>query len=461
MLESLLQKNKGLGMKNRAKYIQIKRILNIAIPSGLQSALDMLSVSLALFYLGNMSSLHFTALSTGAKYIIVFYPISAIFGIGTNVLMSRRFGAKNYAEMNKVYATMLWSATFISLPMLFLIYFGIPTYLHLFNLSDVLYDLTYSYVSLTVFALPAIIIKNVLISGFAATGDTKRPFFIKVGLTLLSMLGYYVLIDGRFGFPQLGLIGAAYVTLCISYLELFALFMLPYFVKTKLTLLFHFHKTFLFNAFKVGIPTGLERIFTIMSLNVVLIFVGSYAFLYEDSAMTGFQAGTTIEGFSFVPGFGFMVAVMSLIGQSIGAKNYKRAHEYTKLCAILASIMMAICGMILVVFAEPLSQIFIHDDMLGVEISVYYLIAVGLSQIPLILSFVYDGALRGAGYSHIPLFINIASISIFRLLPMWLCVYFLWNLYILFLIIFLETYIRALLFYIVFRSGIWKKPKDI
>lgn len=78
----------------RTKKIQIKRILNIAIPSGLQSGLDMLSVSLALFYLGGISSLHFTALSTGAKYIIVFYPISAIFGIGTNVLMSRRFGAK-------------------------------------------------------------------------------------------------------------------------------------------------------------------------------------------------------------------------------------------------------------------------------------------------------------------------------------------------------------------------------
>ena len=62
----------GLGL---TKKIQIKRILNIAIPSGLQSGLDMLSLSLALFYLGSISSLHFTALNTGAKYIIVFYPV--------------------------------------------------------------------------------------------------------------------------------------------------------------------------------------------------------------------------------------------------------------------------------------------------------------------------------------------------------------------------------------------------
>lgn len=275
------------------------------------------------------------------------------------------------------------------------------------------------------------------------------------------MLGYYLLIEGRFGFPSLGLIGAAYVSLFISYLEMFILLLLPKFVQTKLSFSLYFNKTFLLNAFKVGIPTGLERIFTIASLNVVLIFVGSYAAIYKDSAMSGFQAGTTIEGFSFVPGFGFMVAIMSLMGQSIGAKNYIRASEYTKLCVILSSIMLGICGLLLVIFAKPLSAIFIRDDILGIEISVYYLIAVGLSQIPLILSFVYDGALRGAGFTQIPLLINIVSISIFRLLPMWLCTHFGFSIYMLFVIIFIETYIRAFIFYVVFRSGVWKKPKKL
>lgn len=445
----------------RASGIQIKRILNIAIPSGLQSGLDMLSVSLALFYLGSISSLHFTALGIGAKYIIVFYPISAIFGIGTNVLMSRRFGAKQYAEMNKVYATMTFSAFVIAIPMLAIIYIGIPIYLNLFELSSSLYKLTYSYVSLTIFALPSIIIKNVLISGFASTGDTKRPFFIKIILTLISMIGYSTLINGRFGFPQLGLTGAAYVTIFISYLELVVLLLLPRFVNTKLSLSLYFNREFLLSAFRVGIPTGLERIFTIVSLNIVLIFVGHYSVIYNDSAMSGFQSGTTIEGFSFVPGFGFMVSVMTLVGQSIGAKNYKRVHNYTRLCAIIASIMLGICGLMLAIFSESLSKIFIHDDLLGVQISVGYLIAVGLSQIPLILSFVYDGALRGAGFSQIPLFINITSISIFRLLPMWICASCGWSIFILFGIIFVETYIRAFIFYLVFRSGVWKKPKKL
>ncbi|RDU66962.1 MATE family efflux transporter [Helicobacter didelphidarum] len=441
--------------------IKIKRILNIAIPSGLQSAFDMLSMGIALFFLGNISPLNFTALGVGANYIIVFYPLSAIFGIGTNVLMSRRYGATNYTEMNIVYSTMSYAASIFSLPVLFLAFACLSFYLHTFNLSEELYSLTYSYVSLTLFAIPAIMIKNVLISGFAATGDTKRPFYIKIVLTCFSILGYFIFIDGKFGFPALELRGAAYVTLIISYLELFILSLLPYFVKTQLKLIIQFQWKFLISALKVGIPTGIERTFSILALNVVLIFVGQYANMYGDSAMTGFQAGTKIEGFSFVPGFGFMVAVMSLVGQSIGAKNYKLADEYTKLSATIASILLGICGIILAVFAKPLSDIFIQQDFVAVQISIVYLLAVGLSQTPLILCFVYDGALRGAGYTQIPLLINIISISVFRLVPMWICSSFAMSLYILFLIIFLETYIRAVIFYWIFKSGIWKKPKEL
>lgn len=446
---------------NLATKIKIKRILNIAIPSGLQSAFDMFSMSIALFFLGNISPLNFTALSLGANYIIIFYPLSAIFAIGTNVLMSHRYGARNYTEMNTIYATMIYVSFGLSLPIFLLAFLCIPFYLSAFNLSEELFNLTYSYVSLTTFALPSIMIKNVLISGFAATGDTKRPFYIKIMLTILSVCGYFVLINGNLGFPSLGLLGAAIVTLIVSYLELIALFVLPKVITTSLQLRLQFHYGFLKKALKIGIPTGMERIFTICSLNIILVFVGQYAVIYQDSAMTGFQAGSKIEGFSFVPGFGFMVAITSLMGQSLGAKNYKLGAEYTRICAILASIILGICGLILAIFAQPLSAIFIKQDSMAITISVAYLIAVGLSQIPLILSFIYDGALRGAGFTQIPLFINIASISLFRLLPMWICSKIHLSIYILFFIIFLETYIRAVIFYFVFRSGIWKKSKAI
>ncbi|RDU73692.1 MATE family efflux transporter [Helicobacter aurati] len=440
---------------------KIARILNIAIPSALQSGLDMLNLFLALFFLAKISPLSFTALSLGANYIIIFYPISAIFGIGANVLMSRRYSAKKYFEMNLVYATLLYSAIIFSLPLLFITYLGIPLYLQALDLSTELYTATYSYVLITIFALPAIIAKNVIISSFAAIGDTKQPFYIKVIMTFLSVFGNVILIQGAFGIEGKGLFGAAVVSVFISYLELIALLLLVKFSKTPIRLLFMFRLHFLLNGLKVAIPTGIERIFTIISLNIILFFVGKYAIVYGDSAMNGFQAGTKIEGFALIPGFSFTLAIMSLMGQCIGVKDYKLGFEYTKLCAIVASIVLGICGLLLALFAEQFSLLFMSEDSVAIEISSMYLIIIGLSQIPLILSFIYDGALRGAGWTQIPLFINIISISLFRLLPMLIASTQGWHLYSLFIIIFIETYIRAIIFYVVFQSGIWRKKKNI
>ena len=446
-------------MLSLSKRLKIKRVLNIALPSAMQSALDMLSFSIALFFLGDMDKLKFTAIGIGTGYIILLYPFSAIFAIGANVLMAQRYGSKNIESMNVAYSTIFYSVCIASIPILLLAFSCIPVYLKAFNLSEELYNLTYSYLSLSVIAIVAIVIKTMLISGFAATGDTKRPFFIKIFLTILSIIGYTLFIKGNFGFPALGLAGAAYVSIAVSYLELFLLLSLLLFVKTPLKLKLTFDFSSLLKAVKIGIPTGAERIFTIASLNIVLIFVGSYSVIFGDSAMTGFQAGSKIEGFSFVPGFGFMIAITSLMGQSIGAGNAKRGEEYTKICAIMASCVLGIGGLILAILGRELSEIFIKNDHSAIEISIIYLIAVGLSQIPQILSFIYDGALRGAGYSQLPLFINMCSISLFRLLPMWICTIMQAHIYYLFLIIFIETYIRSLIFFLVFKSGIWKRGR--
>ena len=198
---------------------KIKNILNIAVPSGLQMCLDVVTLFCALFFLSNISLLHFTALSLGSNYILIFYPLSAVFGIGANVLMSHRYGIKAYDDMNLAFSTMFHSALVLSLPVLLVAYLGIAFYLRELHLEGELYDLSFYYVSLTTFAIPAIMLKTVISSGFAATGNTRRPFYVKIAMTALSILGYAILVEGRLGIEGLGLFGAALVSLVVSYLE--------------------------------------------------------------------------------------------------------------------------------------------------------------------------------------------------------------------------------------------------
>ena len=110
---------------------------------------------------------------------------------------------------------------------------------------------------------------------------------------------------------------------------------------------------------------------------------------------------------------------------------------------------MGILGILMCFFGNTLSLVF-SSNPLVIEYSHAYLIAVGISQIPLITIFVLDGALRGLGASKISLFINASSIWGLRIIPMYLCTHFHLSAYYIFGIICLETFIRAGIFWWVF-----------
>lgn len=427
--------------------IKIKNILNIAIPSGLQGGLDVILVSFAILFVGSISSSNVGALGIGLGYILIFYPISSIFYVGTNIGVSRNFGAKNIDNVEKIFSTMFFTSILASVPTIILGYFFMEMYANFMSLSNNLRELFFSYCIISLFSFPANMAKNVVISAFAAIGDTKRPFNIKIIMCCFSIFLNYSLILGHFGFPQMGLRGAAISSVVVHCLELALLILLVKYSKTSLKLRFYLIKDFMLKGLKVGAPTGMERLFTIFSIAIVLRFISSYSDIFGDSVLVGYQVGARIETLSFVPSFGFSVAIMSLVSQSIGARKYRRMQEYLKITIIISTIMFSLVGLLLALFSLPLSNLLIKNDSVAIDISIAYLVAVGLSQAPQILSFVLDGALRGSGKTQIPLFINVGSIIVFRFVPMFICVNLGLHLYFIFSIIFIETYIRSLIFY--------------
>ena len=89
--------------------------------------------------------------------------------------------------------------------------------------------------------------------------------------------------------------------------------------------------------------------------------------------------------------------------------------------------------------------------------SLYYLIAVGFSQVPLVIIFCLDGALRGVGATKLSLMINAMSIWLLRIIPMYIFVFYEADVRFVFGMIFVETYLRALIFWIIFKSRVWEK----
>lgn len=432
---------------------KLKKILNIALPSGANSFLDIFVVAISMFFIGKLSSEHIVAVGIGLNFFMLFYAINAIFYIGTNAQVSRFFGANDKENARAVFSTLFIGAFAMCFPLLLVAFYGYPKFLNWIDLGEKSRELSETYIKTGLYILAPLLLKSVIISALAAIGNTITPFVMRIFTTLLCVLLNYVLIFGEFGFPRLEIVGAALVSVIIAYLELIILGILMLRKTAYLKFCCAFCSKFFRNAFKIGIPTGIERLLTLFSLTLTTKFLSEYG----DSVLAGSQVGSRIEAFSFMPGFGFMVAAMALMGQNLGANRVDVAGDFIKTILKVASFIMGILGIAMIVFSHDFSLIFISKKE-EIEVSQMYLLAVGLSQIPLIWIFVFDGALRGAGITKISLWINAGSIWVFRILPMWIFLRLGFSVGWIFAIIFVETYIRGGIFWFVFRSGIWKRP---
>lgn len=440
------------------------KILKIALPSGGNSLLDIANISIGMYFITHISNdtqtikHNIVALGLGMSCWMFLFALTTIFYVGTNAQISRAFGERNHAKLSKILSTMSFGAALFSIPIYLIANVSNEFYFDWMNVSGETKTLGMLYLSFIFYSIPAFLLKTIFISALAGVGDTKSVFYIKIIATSLNIALNYILIFGTQSLhilphiPPLGIMGAGIANMAITYLECLVLFWILCKTHKHLRLSLSFRSKILFFGLKLGLPSGIERALTIFSLVLITKFMTDYGL----EVIAGFQIGSRVESFILMPGFGFQVAAMALVGQMIGAKRLDIAQEFIRTILFISSVTMGILGILLCVFGMELSSLFSTESAV-VDYSFAYLVAVGLSQVPLICIFVLDGALRGSGATKLSLWVNTGSIWILRILPMWLCVYFQINVVYIFAIICCETYLRAGIFGFLFYKGIWKK----
>jgi Na+-driven multidrug efflux pump len=108
---------------------------------------------------------------------------------------------------------------------------------------------------------------------------------------------------------------------------------------------------------------------------------------------------------SFLPGIGFGLAATALVGQAVGAHRPDEAHAITRIALRWAAIWMGALGLAFLVLAPQLMRIF-TDEKQMIDIGAAAIRVVALAQPFWAASFVYAGALRGAGNTRAPLAIT-------------------------------------------------------
>jgi len=230
-----------------------------------------------------------------------------------------------------------------------------------------------------------------------------------ISLAMKTAIGY-TLIFGRFGFPALGVRGAAIGT-CIGWIfETILLLILVYVLKTPLAAkpssLFQFTRPFLFKVLRTSMPATVNEVFWSFGITT---YNAVYAHIGTDS-IAAININATIEELVFVLFIGLGNACSVMVGNKIGEGDKVAAFEYSRRITILG-VASAMLGGILVFFTRGLVVGLYHLSPAATfnlrNIMLVYSLSIWLRVFNFML---FIGALRAGGDTRFAMFMELFSI---------------------------------------------------
>ena len=431
-----------------------KKVFLLALPAAFKQLVDILQKLIDMLMVGMINVYAVAAVGMTVQFMMIVNLFMTLYVVGSNAVISRYIGQKRKNRASAVLYTVIVFATILSIFISLLTYNFAQDFYAIMGTKLEVIEAGKKYLGVLSFGFIFIFLDTLMVNALSSASDTKSSLYIKLFSSFLNAFLNYILIFGHFGFNEYGIEGAGYATV-ISYMFNIVLYFILILKKdSKLTLVPILRLNDLKRVLKIGFHAAVER--AISSLGF-LIFTSIIAY-YTTQQLAGYQIGIRIEGIAFMPGFGFAIAGMALVGQNLGAKNLQKAYNMGIISARIAYSFMGFIGLLLIVFAQELASLF-TDDLATIYTSMQYLILVGLVQIPLAVVFVFSAALRGAGATKTTMKINVLSLWFLRVVPSFIAYKLGLDLIVIFIIMNVETFIKSLIFINVYMKKEWLKSK--
>jgi len=403
---------------------------------------------------GMVSVSALAAVGMSMQFMMIINVLMTLYVVGGNALISRFIGQGRKKRASALLYTLGIFALLLSVFVTIGGYFGSEYIYSLMGAQSDVVEQGSRYFKILSLGIVVIFIDTLLYNALSAAGDTKSSLYIKLFSSGLNAFLNYILIFGHFGFEAYGIEGAAYATVMAYCFNVVAYYFLIKKPDSKLNIIPIVRFRDMKRVWRVGWSAALDRGVSSISF---LVFV-SIITAYGTADLAGYQVGLRIEGIAFMPGFGFAIAAMALVGQNLGANNKERAYNMGVISGRIAYIFMGSVGILLILFPETLVRFFTQDAP-TIAVASYYLILVGLAQIPLAIMFVYSGALRGAGATKTTLKINVLSLWFFRVIPSYIAYKMGYGIITIFVIMNIETLIKGIIYWRIYKGRAWLETK--
>ena len=185
-------------------------VWGLAWPSILANVLFASVGVVALKAVGNLGTDAVAAVGTGGRIFFVIQSVMMAISTGTTALVARAYGARRYQEASQVVYDSILISIFLSFISIFVIWVAGEDLMSLFGLELEAKNLAVDYLKVLILFSPAFGVSIVQGAAVRAAGDVKTPLYIGLIQNIINIFLLIGLVNGRFGFPELGVVGAAY-----------------------------------------------------------------------------------------------------------------------------------------------------------------------------------------------------------------------------------------------------------
>lgn len=245
------------------------------------------------------------------------------------------------------------------------------------------------------FGIVPLFIYSVLRSFIDALGHTRVTMIITLSSLPINVIFNYLLIFGKFGFPELGGAGAGYAT-AITYWLIVVLSIWIILSRTPFSEYRVFGKLYSVSfsswgeILKLGLPIGFAIFFETSIFSAVTLLMSEFSTI----TIAAHQVAINFSTLLYMIPLSISMALTIVVGYEIGAKRFNDAKQYSLLGICIAVVMALVCASIIIVLQEPIAKMYSTDTAV-IELTTQFLIYAIFFQLSDAIAAPIQGALRG------------------------------------------------------------------
>ena len=366
---------------------------------------------------GQIGTAELAAVSLGNSFMFIAMSIGIGFSTAITPLIAESDAENNFDKGKSTFKNGIFLCSVLGI-LLFLFLLLAKPLMYLMKQPIEVVELAIPYLDLVAFSLVPLIIFQGIKQFSDGLSMTRYPMYATIFANILNVVFNYLLIFGKFGFPEMGIVGAAYGTLISRILMVFYLwFLLKKNDKSRLFVtkikFFVLDKLMLQKIINLGTPSAMQMFFEVAIFTAAIWLSG----LLGKNPQAANQVALNLSSMTFMVATGLSVAAMIRVGNQKGLLNFINLRRIAFSIFLLGFLFACCFATMFFLFHNYLPKLYVDFDDVNnlidntevVSIASKLLIAAAIFQISDSLQVIVLGALRGLQDVKIPTVITFIS----------------------------------------------------